>query len=195
MAVRLGALGFGEVFVFPDTLAACRAACGYDPGIVAILGTGSVLVEYDGSEITNRIGGYGSLIGDEGSGFHFARLVLRSYLNGSELSPDQYAAVSAIVGTPENVLAQLAAPSSQEWIAGLGKALSGLPLEEYHSANLEAFLTLYSGQVRGPGRTMNIVGSYGDQYTGLLTELLHARGWKTGTVIRTPIQQLTEFHA
>jgi glucosamine kinase len=194
MTLRLADLGFGEVSVFPDTLAACRATCGHEPGVVAILGTGSVLVEYDGSEITNRIGGYGSLIGDEGSGFHLARLVLRAYLNG-ELSATDRAAVSAIVGTPYEVMAQLASPSAQEWIAGLARALSELPLETYHTANLDAFLTLYLAQVRGPGKTMNVVGSYGDRYAGLLAGMLAGRGWKMGAVIRTPIQQLTEFHA
>jgi hypothetical protein len=193
MAARLLDLGFSEVFVFPDTLAACRATCGNEPGVVAILGTGSILVQYDGSEITNRIGGYGSLVGDEGSGFHFARLVLRSYLNG-ELSGDREMAVSDVVGDRGEVLAQLASPSVQEWIAGLGKQLSGVPLQEYHSENLGAFLSLYLAQVAGNRKTMNVVGSYGVHHLELLTDLLRAAGWEIGRAIRNPIEQLTDFH-
>lgn len=195
MREQLRRIGFGDVHVFPDTLAACRAACEHEAGVVAILGTGSILVEYDGSAITQRIGGYGSLIGDEGSGFHFARLVVRAYLDNSVLSAEQRAAVSDIVGTTEAVLAQLAAPTAQEWIAGLGARLSAIPLENIHTQNIAAFLETHLPQVRGAKRTLHIVGSYGYAQAALLEQLLLAKGWKTGAVIVRPIEQLVAFHA
>jgi glucosamine kinase len=195
MAIRLKELGFGDVSVFPDTLGACRATCGTTPGTVAILGTGSILVEYDGQAIVHRIGGYGSIVGDEGSGFHFARLVLRDYLDDSpKIAGELRASVAGIVGTFSDVLHHLASPLAQQWIAGLGGQLAGLPLEEYHRANADAFLATYLRQVRGTTRNLNVVGSYGYYQQEIVCRLLVEKGWKSGTILRNPIEQLVEFH-
>lgn len=192
MKLLLLALGFESVEVFPDTLAACRATCGQDPGLVAILGTGSVLIEYDGKKIVNRIGGWGSIIGDEGSGFHFARLVLRDYLGGVPGLPEE---VGNVLGTPTFVLQQLASPAAQQWIAGLAGRLAEIPLPKLHKANLNAFLAISIPQVKSEFRTMNVIGSYGFHQQVLLEELLSEEGYRQGVVTRDPIKQLVGFHS
>jgi glucosamine kinase len=195
MAIRLKELGFGDVSVFPDTLGACRATCGTTPGTVAILGTGSILVEFDGQAIVNRVGGYGNLIGDEGSGFHFARLVLRDYLDRSpNLSVELQTLLSGIVGTFSEVLHKLALPEAQQWIARLGGKLAGLPLGDYHRSNLDAFLSAYLQQARSTDRILHVVGSYGYYQQEIVCRLLVEKGWQPGVILRNPIEQLVEFH-
>ncbi len=63
-----------------DLLGACRATCGHTAGRVGILGTGSNLCLYDGTAITRQRFSTGYLLGDEGSGNHLGRRLLKDYL-------------------------------------------------------------------------------------------------------------------
>ncbi len=62
-----------------DLLGAARSSCGSKPGIVAILGTGSHSCLSDGHQIIHERPGLGYLLGDEGSGNHLGKLLLKSY--------------------------------------------------------------------------------------------------------------------
>lgn len=66
-----------------DLLGACRAVCGRTAGLVGILGTGSNLCHYDGAAIDRRWTSTGYLLGDEGSGNHIGRRLLKDYLEGT----------------------------------------------------------------------------------------------------------------
>ena len=71
------------VHVAGDLLGACRATCGHAAGLVGILGTGSNLCHYDGTRIDHRWTSTGYLLGDEGSGNHIGRRLLKDYLEGT----------------------------------------------------------------------------------------------------------------
>jgi len=62
-----------------DLLGAARSSCAGNPGIVAILGTGSHSCLSDGHQIIHERPGLGYLLGDEGSGNHLGKLLLKSY--------------------------------------------------------------------------------------------------------------------
>ena len=64
-------LGFKNVEIKSDLDAAGIAAYGIDSGLVSINGTGSVLFEWSGHEVSNLHGGLGFEMGDEGSGYYF----------------------------------------------------------------------------------------------------------------------------
>lgn len=64
-----------------DMLGAARAACMDQPGIVAILGTGSNTCRYDGSQIVEYKGGHGYLFGDEGSGADLGKRLVKGVLD------------------------------------------------------------------------------------------------------------------
>ena len=70
------------VTVESDMLGACRALCGKQPGTVAILGTGSNVCRYDGTRIVHQGVSVGYLLGDEGSGNHIGRRLMKDYLVG-----------------------------------------------------------------------------------------------------------------
>ncbi|MEO9475790.1 MAG: hypothetical protein ABJG41_09655 [Cyclobacteriaceae bacterium] len=78
-----------QVEVQNDLLASSRALYGTDSGMVAILGTGSVVGEYDGSEIIYRVPSLGYILGDEGSGFYLSKLWIQHVLRGT--APDDLA--------------------------------------------------------------------------------------------------------
>ena len=72
--------------VFSDLMAACRATCGQQPGMVAIIGTGASSCLYNGREIVAQAPSLGWLLGDEGSGVYLGKMLITAYLHG-ELSP------------------------------------------------------------------------------------------------------------
>lgn len=71
-----------EITVTHDLMAACHALFGNEKGIACILGTGSNSCVYDGERIIGRAVSLGYLVGDEGSGMHIGREVVRAYFYG-----------------------------------------------------------------------------------------------------------------
>ena len=78
-----------HVEVDHDLLAAARAACGTQTGIAAILGTGSNSCLFDGKVIVANQPSLGFIMGDEGSGGHIGKELLKQYVY-SELPADLY---------------------------------------------------------------------------------------------------------
>ena len=71
-----------EIHVTHDLMAACHAVLGHEKGVACILGTGSNSCVYDGETIIEKAVSLGYLVGDEGSGCHIGREVVRSYYYG-----------------------------------------------------------------------------------------------------------------
>ncbi|HPG06945.1 MAG TPA: hypothetical protein PKY06_08375 [Saprospiraceae bacterium] len=70
-----------------DLLAAAWACAGNEPAILGILGTGSNACVYDGHRITQLTTSLGWILGDEGSGSHLGKQLLRHFTYGN-LPPD-----------------------------------------------------------------------------------------------------------
>lgn len=71
-----------EIHVTHDLMAACHAVLGHEKGIACILGTGSNSCLYDGENILEKAVSLGYLVGDEGSGMHIGKEVVRAYFYG-----------------------------------------------------------------------------------------------------------------
>ena len=72
----LGELVSGEVTVVNDALIAHRAAFRGEAGVLVIAGTGSHVLGVNERGETERAGGWGPIISDEGSGFWIGRLAV-----------------------------------------------------------------------------------------------------------------------
>lgn len=182
-------LGFSEVRVYPDTLAACRAVYGNNSGWLAILGTGSVLVRYDGSKITRRIGGYGSLIGDEGSGFYFGKLLVRYLLGNDEWKAEWV----ELFQSREWILSKLAGSDSQKWISGLGQETTQLDFGELHRINAELFVETYCLPVSGL-KQISCIGSYVYEQQEVFSKAFERFGIHIEKAIASPLKDLVNFH-
>ncbi len=69
-----------HISVYTDLLAAVRCT-GKQRGIVCILGTGSNSCYYDGDQILQHYGGWGYLLGDEGSGADLGKELLKMLMH------------------------------------------------------------------------------------------------------------------
>lgn len=67
-----------------DAWIALTGATGGAPGLMVIAGTGSIALGRNGSGRTQRVGGWGYIYGDEGSGFDITRQALRAALREEE---------------------------------------------------------------------------------------------------------------
>ncbi len=76
-----------KVYIMHDLLGAARALFTEASGIAAILGTASNSCLYIDGEIKMNLGGHGYILGDEGSGMHIGRKVIRDFM--SDLMPPE----------------------------------------------------------------------------------------------------------
>ena len=74
-----------QVLVVNDALIALEAGAPDQPGIVLIAGTGSIAYGRDAQGRAARAGGWGHVLGDEGSGFWLGRQALRAVLRATDL--------------------------------------------------------------------------------------------------------------
>jgi N-acetylglucosamine kinase-like BadF-type ATPase len=79
---RIGARS--RVVVVNDALVALVAGVGEDPGVVIICGTGSIAYGRNAREQAARAGGWGHVLGDEGSGYWIGRRALRAVARAAD---------------------------------------------------------------------------------------------------------------
>jgi len=72
------------LLVTDDALVGLVGACGGEPGVVTIAGTGSIAYGRNGEGRTARAGGWGYIFGDEGGAFDIVRQALRAALRFEE---------------------------------------------------------------------------------------------------------------
>src|SRR5204863_550463 len=73
-----------RVLVVNDALIALAAGAGDDPGIVIISGTGSIVYGRNDRVEAARAGGWGHMIGDEGSGYWIGREALAAVMRAAD---------------------------------------------------------------------------------------------------------------
>ncbi len=189
--------GFTNYHIFSDVEGACRALLGNEAGVVAILGTGSVACEFDGEKITSIHGGLGYLLGDEGSGYYFGKMLLSSLLNNqfdAELSVKLY----GLLGDKGEILKQVYGNEGKKYISSIPKLTNSLKqgnevLQNLHKNNFELFLNNCFSDVCVDGVSLGVVGSYGYHNVVELTETLHKNNKELKIVLQYPINSLTDY--
>src|SRR6266545_3599925 len=73
-----------KVLVVNDALVALEAGAPDEPGVVLIAGTGSIAYGRNEHNQAARVGGWGYMLGDEGSGYWIGRAALRAVLREAD---------------------------------------------------------------------------------------------------------------
>ncbi len=198
--LREGLPSASRVEVAHDLLAAARACCGDRPGVVGILGTGSNACRYDGRQITHARGGWGYLLGDEGSGMDLGRRLLKAALDG-HLPPAEVAALEAEWGCPAADLAQrlYALPRPNVRLAELAPLLirrrSILIYKQLIQSSLVQYIELsFKPWDLSEGTSVDFVGSIAAELESELALLLPVHGLRLGQVLARPMSQLAIYH-
>lgn len=183
-----------HIRVNSDLLGASKALLGDKDGLIGILGTGSVLAECSENAISNVFGGFGHILGDEGSGYHFGKMLLTRYFHNS-LSGQLNELIELELGSKELILKNVYGPSGKKYISSLSAQFSKCQLAEIdalHEENIALFVDHYAMQAT-QYKEISFVGSYACHNSGILQKVLEINGIKLGQILERPIEQLTEY--
>ena len=187
--------GFQKVEVKSDVEAACHSTIGDSIGVVAILGTGSVVCHWNGSNDFSISGGLGYLLGDEGSGYYFGKLLISKLLN-SELSKELTSELTFLLGGRAELLSKVYGTNGKTFIGSIGTLTNDLlvrfkEIKEMHELNLQLFVDKYI--IENSVSSLSIVGSYGYYNQDILKKLLLNNNMMLNNCIQFPIQTLTDY--
>ena len=189
----------GEVDIQNDLTGAARAACGHEPGIAAILGTGSNTCFYDGELLTQKVYSGGYVIGDEGSGASLGKRFLADYIKG--LVPEPLATDFArefdasYAGIVQGVY-RSASPS------GYLGSLAPMILRHYDhpyardlvDRNFQDFIDRSLLRYDVAAYPVGIVGGFGWACRDILRPLCEKAGIRISRFIQAPIEGLCAYH-
>lgn len=189
-----------EIDIQNDLMGAARGACGHDPGIAAILGTGSNTCFYDGESLSQKVYSGGYVIGDDGSGAALGKLFLSDFIKG--LVPDpvasdfarefdaSYAGIVAGVyrsASPSGYLGSLAPFILRHYDHPYAKALV--------DRNFQAFIDRSLLRYEVDKYSVGIVGGFGWACQDILRPLCEKAGIRISRFVKAPIEGLCSYHA
>ncbi|HRP88770.1 MAG TPA: N-acetylglucosamine kinase [Edaphocola sp.] len=189
-----------EVFVYPDMLGAARATCLQGKGVVSILGTGSNSCYYDGEKITKQQASLGYIVGDEGSGTHLGKKVLKYFFYNTfddELKEAFYAKFGDDL--PAVLERIYSAPFPNRFIAEFASFLSD-NRKHFMVENIleDAFLEFFTTHIlkyRGSWKyPLQFVGSIAYTFQDVILNIANQYGLTVGNFIQKPIDGLVEYH-
>ena len=189
----------GDCHCEGDLLAACRATCGSCPGMVGILGTGSNLCYYDGSVIARQRTSTGYILGDEGSGNHIGRRLLKDYLE--ERMPTHLRTMfhDSYGMTHSQLLDRLySQPYPNRFLASLTPFADRYQDDPYISTLLHDCFSSFFDQLDyfEAYRTMplNLVGGIVRTFLPAIRHAAESRGVTLGVLLPDPMQGLVQYH-
>ena len=183
-----------------DLLDAARAVCGHNPGIAAIMGTGSNSCLFDGEKVVKNVRSAGFILGDEGGGARLGRLFMSDFLKG--LVPEPVAGEFArdfkvdYMTVVQNVY-RGEAPSKY-----LGSFAPWI-LERYDSSeyvrtlveqNFKDFIERALRQYDVERYPVGVVGGFGYANRDILKKVAEPYGIRFSTIIPAPVEGLVEYH-
>ncbi len=188
-----------EVFVSHDLTAAAFACYTGEPIISCILGTGSNSCYYDGGIVSEELPALSYILGDEGSGSHFGKILLADFQYKRLPAPIEKELIdmgltNAVIN--ENVYMK---PNANVYIA------SFMPIFIKHKelkysqklirSNFQQFIDIHVKCYKDYQRVkVNFVGSIASLLENELRDICADNGIQIGLILRRPLDRLAEFH-
>jgi glucosamine kinase len=192
--------GINTIHIASDLLAAAHSLCGQEPGIAAILGTGSNSCYYDGEKIAHNVSPLGYVLGDEGSGAVLGRKLLADVLKNQlpqsliKLFFETYPLTPAEI--IENIYRK---PFPNRFMANFTKFLSSNIKEPFlHELVLKSFKQFFIRNIsqydRASALPVHFTGSIAWNFRDILSEAAQATGFSIGTISCNPMDGLIKYH-
>lgn len=190
-----------SIYVYHDLLGSARALCGNNPGMAAILGTGSNSCYYDGENIVENVESLGFILGDEGSGTHIGKAMIKTFLykempmhlSEAFYKEHPYNRVDILdkiykQALPNRFLASFATFATVHKHEPFIIEIVGQCFKEF----LERQVCKYKRYKEVP---LGVVGSVGFHFKEILEDACRKKGIELGTVMKSPIQALASYHS
>jgi len=195
-----GVLATDNIFVKHDLDAAVYATTKAKKGIACILGTGSNAAFFDGSKTHQTNPALGYILGDEGSGAHLGKQLLKDYLYHQipqklkTALEDKYNLNKEIIF--KNVYHQ---PNANVYLASFAKFLSAHKQDAYVTDLIKnGFVDFLTHHVCCFNQYKTVqthfVGSIAFHFKAILEEACSEKNINIGSIIHRPIDGLVEYH-
>lgn len=183
-----------------DLLGAARAVCGREPGIAAIIGTGSNTCQWDGEKVVAHVDCGGFILGDEGGAAVLGKNFLADYLKGlvpadvasafkEQFPPADYPTIVQKVYREEAPARYLGtfAPFLISWYS---------KSDYVHDLMDRHFQTFFERTVlRYERLPIGIIGGFGNACRDILTAMAQRYGVELTKFYPTPLEGLIAYHA
>lgn len=187
------------VSVDNDLIGSAYATCGHQEGLACILGTGSNISYYDGTNVHKGKHGLGYILGDEGSGTFFGRKVLVSYLYGTMPEDLRMSFATTYAATKDDVIHNLyQKPFPNAYLANFSRFMAmhkAHPFiqqmlkegfQEFVDTNIKDYKTYKS-------IPCNFVGSIAWYYQDELREVCARNQIKVHKILQKPIEGIFDY--
>lgn len=190
-----------NVVVDHDLTGAALAATGAQSGIACILGTGSNSCYFDGSKVYEEVPALGYILGDEGSGAYFGKILLSNFLYHKlpkELSNDLE---KQHLLTKEEIFFKVYnSPNPNVYLASFMRFISGHGNHPYFQEmiynGLLAFAKIHITCYKNyQTETVHFVGSIAYYFKSELQKVADDLGFTIGNIVKKPITALGDYHA
>ncbi len=184
-----------------DLMASARALLGKKKGIACILGTGSNACLYDGEFVTNEAVSFGYIMGDEGSGNHLGRMLLKAIFNGkapAEVVEDfkqkyPHLDLSRLLDQLYNL------PNPNRFLASFSPFILSHQKNDFVISLIESSFNQFLDEFvidlnDDKSLPISFQGSIAWTYRTILDKVLTERGYMLGNIIKQPIDTLLDFH-
>lgn len=187
-----------EIHIASDLEGAARAACGKDPGTIAILGTGSHAAVFDGYHILRQANALGFILGDEGGGTDIGKSLAQAYFYNQIPEVIRVEMKKLIpAGRPQFLKELYTSPAPNQYLSALAKVAVGFYdhswIKELVSERFHLFVKRHLTPL-SPIGPVHILGSIGCIFAGLIEKELNFQGLKAGLFIKDPAFRLFEMH-
>lgn len=184
-----------------DLFGAAAALLNNSKGIACILGTGSNSCNWDGHKIIQNVPSVGYLLGDEGSGTHIGKKMLKGILEGKapvEISNKFHKEYNT---TFEGVLHSIYNETKpNRFISGVSKfAKKNIDNNWVRSTVKQSFVDFIENQIKQYNDHQNLqvcfTGSIAHHFKQILLEACNENNIKVGIILKNPIEGLFVYHA
>jgi len=191
-----------NAFVDTDIIAAARSIGPHSSGLVGILGTGSNACLIKNGEIDSTAGGFGFILGDEGSGAALGLLLITGWLK-NELPLDIQALVNNDLNLDKAEIFQAVYknPFPSRYLASLAPFFfkhKELPWimdrvkEQFDWFVKRYFLTLID---ESQSVKVYLIGSVAYYFSDIMEEVLLEHHLELGDIVKDPMYGLIAFHS
>lgn len=192
--------GKAVIEVQTDLVASARAACGHEPGIAAIMGTGSNSCQWDGHGIIKHVKSGGFIIGDDGSASVLGKLFISDYIKGfvpAEIAEEYARKFPA--SYPEIVEMVYHNPGSPSgWLGSLCPFILSYYEHPYIKAmvdgNFRSFVQRSLRQYPIDKYPVGIIGGFGNALQNIVRPIFEEGGIRIRAFIPAPIEELIKYH-
>ena len=199
-AIQLVFLNTKKIEVTHDLMAAARALCGRNKGVVANLGTGSFCCYYNGNKIIKQIPGIGYVLGDEGSGAYLGKKVIQYYLY--EIFDDDLRArfnAKYVTNRAEVLESVYKKPLPNRYLASftmfLAENRGHYMIENIISDGLNDFFFNHLRRFKeAKNFPVHFAGGVAFGFQDVLQDLCGTYQLKLGKVLKNPMPGLIEYH-